>query len=500
MIFDSSRALSSVFIRSSDQDITVERKTKDPRSFVVSQNYWSSLNFLLCQLLRYFFIIVEQISVRIMLRSNVFKFKRGQRRTDTQRYVCRHRREHTFSSRNGHIKIQKKNCTCKPHIHINICNDARTETHADINAFTHRYTQILSLYISCPWLFSLLLPVTTDMSRKCVFIFSVKFLCRSQFHGNQIKKQKSWVFASLMIKKKTERMEKKHVSWHSNGMCFDVNSLSWHWPRSDVSLLCLLLIRLRHIHLQMIFVNQQKTALSWSVVSSRSSTMFFLLSSETWSDRFLDVLRMTSTVHLMRICYVRIVSKTELESDMKLLVKRLSADHSAFSSCPSKRAAYHNSSSSPKCRPWIYPHIYKLKWSSRHLLTPSDTSRRRVFAVRLYVVEKARRTLQRCPDHLPFRVVLSLSKMSYRFPTKSELAHVTMKISFRVIHDVLLKSDPFLYIKSWMSRDIYNVENYTMSRNISGTFLFSARSTRNMLSSCTYFRLNEYGSNTYFNS
>ena len=275
IIFGFSRILSSVFIRSSDQDITVERKTKDPRSFVVSQNYWSDVNFLLCQLLRYFFIVVEQISVRIMLRSNIFKFKRGQRRTDTQRYVCRHRREHTFSSRNGHIKIQKKICTCKPHIHIYICKDARTETHADINAFTHGYTQIASLYISCPWLFSLLLPVTTDMSRKCVFIFSVKFLCRSQFHGNQIKKQKSWVFASLMIKKKTGRMEKGHVSWHSNGMCFDVNSLSWHWPRSDVSLLCLLLIRLRHIHLQMIFVNQRKTALSWSVVSSRSSTMFF---------------------------------------------------------------------------------------------------------------------------------------------------------------------------------------------------------------------------------
>ena len=216
MIFDSSRKLSSVFIRTSDQDIAVERKSKDPRSFVVSQIYWSDVNFLLCQLLRYFCIIIEQISVRIKLRSNVFKFRRGQRRTETQRYVCRHRREHIFSRRNGHIKIQKKNYTCKPHIHIYICKDARTETHADINSFTHRYTQILSLYISCPWLFSLLLSVTTNMYRKCVFIFSVKFLCRIQFHGNQIKKQKSWVFASLMIKKKTERREQGHVSWHSN--------------------------------------------------------------------------------------------------------------------------------------------------------------------------------------------------------------------------------------------------------------------------------------------
>ena len=72
--------------------------------------------------------------------------------------------------------------------------------------------------------------------------------------------------------------------------------------------------------------------------------------------------------------------------------------------------------------------------------------------------------------------------------------------SFRVIHDNSVSSCSFLYIKSWMSRDNYNVENSTMSRNISGTFPFSARSMRNMLSSCTWFRLNEYGSNTYFNS
>ena len=178
----------------------------------------------------------------------------------------------------------------------------------------------------------------------------------------------------------------------------------------------------------------------------------------------------------------------------------LSADSSAFSSCPSKRAAYHKIFVESKCRPWINPHIYTAKWSSRNLLNSSATSRRCVFAVRLYVVENARRKPLRCPDHLPFRVALSLSKMSYRFPTKSKLVHVAMKVSWRVIHDVLLKSDSFLYIKSWMSRDIYNVENSTMSRNISGTFLFSARSARNMLSSCTWFRLNEYGSNTYFNS
>ena len=42
-----------------------------------------------------------------------------------------------------------------------------------------------------------------------------------------------------------------------------------------------------------------------------------------------------------------------------------------------------------------------------------------------------------------------------------------MKISFRVIHDVWLNSYPFLYIKSWMSRDIYSVKNSTMSRIIS---------------------------------
>ena len=47
------------------------------------------------------------------------------------------------------------------------------------------------------------------------------------------------------------------------------------WLCSDVSLLCLLQIRLSQIHLHMICVNQQKTALSWSVISSRSWTVFF---------------------------------------------------------------------------------------------------------------------------------------------------------------------------------------------------------------------------------
>ena len=123
-----------------------------------------------------------------------------------QRYVCSHRREYIFSLRNVHIKIQKKNYTCTPHRHTYIYKDARTETHADINAFTHTDTRRLFffLYFSCPWLYSLLLSVTTEMFRKCVFIFSVGFLCRSQFHGNQIKKQKNWVFASLMIKKKKQ--------------------------------------------------------------------------------------------------------------------------------------------------------------------------------------------------------------------------------------------------------------------------------------------------------
>ena len=85
----------------------------------------------------------------------------------------------------------------------------------------------------------------------------------------------------------------------------------------------------------------------------------------------------------------------------------------------------------------------------------------------IYVVENARRKLQRCPDHLPFRVVLSLSKKSYRFSPKSELAHITMKISCCVIHDVWLNSYPFLHVKSWMSRDIYNVKVSTISRIIS---------------------------------
>ena len=295
-------------------------------------------------------------------------------------------------------------------------------------------------------------------------------------------------------------MKKGHVSWHSNGMCFDVNSLSGHWPRSDVSLLCLLLIRPRHIHFQMIFVNHKRTALSWSVVSSRSSVMFFFsLSSETWSDRFLDVLRMTSTVHLMRICYVRIVLKTRLEFDMKLLMKRLSADHSAFSSCPSKRASYHNTFVKPKCRPWIYPHIYKAKWSSRNLLTPSATSRRRVFAVRLYVVENPCRKLQRCPDHLPFRVVLS--KMSCRFPTKKR-TRARYDEGFLTRHPWCLTQQLPILVHQDAECRVTSITWRIPRCHVTclESFFFSARSTRNMLSSCTWFRLNDYGSNTYLNS
>ena len=158
---------------------------------------------------------------------------------------------------------------------------------------------------------------------------------------------------------------------------------------------------------------------------------------------------------------------------------RLSADIWAFSSSPSNRAAYHNISVGPNWRPWIYPHIYRAKWSSGNLLTTSGTTRRRYFTVRLYVREDAYRKLQRCPDHLSFRVVLCLSKMSDCLPTKSELVYVTIQESFRVIHDVGLNIYSFFFVRSWVTRIICNVGNPTILRDIS--------STRNILTSCTYF-------------
>ena len=69
---------------------------KDNKGFTIFRSkskLWYSLNFFLSQFLRYFFFIVEHISVRIKLRSNVFKSIPRLRSANTQRYIYSHRRE-----------------------------------------------------------------------------------------------------------------------------------------------------------------------------------------------------------------------------------------------------------------------------------------------------------------------------------------------------------------------------------------------------------------------